>query len=146
MSARYDAAPVDKLQMRLAQQEKREQFHYLMRILPESMNAELRAEQQLRGEREGVGFYVGEVIGSTTGTSPQAPVHATRQRRPVAPRTPIQTGASLSSKAPTMACSAGDLSDQKHGWQGGTKTSGDATGHVASRERYAEAMGAHPDC
>ena len=52
MSTHHDATSVDRLQMRLAQQEPREQFHYLMRILPESMKAELRAEQQLQGERE----------------------------------------------------------------------------------------------
>ena len=37
-----------------------------MRVLPEGMKAELRAEQQLRGQREGVDFYVGEIISTTS--------------------------------------------------------------------------------
>ena len=60
---------VGRLQVRLSQQDPKEQVHYLMRILLPRLQMELQAEPSRRGQREKVDFYVGELIGKTLDAS-----------------------------------------------------------------------------
>ena len=67
----------------------------IMRVLPERMKAELRAEQQVRGQREGVDFYIGEIIGTASESiqQPSAPAMSPRAfvRREPPPSTEVTT-------------------------------------------------------
>ena len=72
MMTYHDVTSVRQVQKRLSTQEPKEQVHFLMRILPQRLREELRAEQQVRGERQGDPFYAGEVIGPPLTSGPCA--------------------------------------------------------------------------
>ena len=62
----HDLDLVQRLQQGLSEQDPKEQVRYLLRILPAVLREEFRAEQEQRGLREGLQFYVGEVIPSAS--------------------------------------------------------------------------------
>ena len=56
-----DKGLVLQLQSRLAQQQPREQVHFLLKALPPAMKDEYEKERADRGRLEGTSFYVGEI-------------------------------------------------------------------------------------
>ena len=90
------------------------------RVLPEGMKPELRAEQQLRGQRAGVDFYMGEIeiIGTTSTSLQQPPAHALRPPFLVRPEALLRTGATSRNVTRIGLCYKRYVRPKrKHGWQ-----------------------------
>ena len=62
MQQDFEMDMIIRLQSRLATMGPKEQVHYMLRILPERLQRMLQAEQAMRGSRENVAFYSGELI------------------------------------------------------------------------------------
>ena len=108
-----EAQSIAKLQRCLAEQEPREQVHYLMRILPEQLR------QRLRGQREGVDFYVGEIIG--TASEPRQPpaAHAEKASTSVRRNVLPPMGTTPAERHPHWPALQEICQSRRHGWQHG---------------------------
>ena len=120
MMVGHDLATVQGIQTKLSTQEPREQVHFLMRILPQRLRGELRAEQQTRGEREGVSFYAGEIIGPPA-PAPEQGATSKGSRTPGAPPDASPGAASAAATPAARHPQWQRLCDvclsRKHGWQ-----------------------------
>ena len=121
MMVGHDLATVQGIQTKLSTQGPREQVYFLMRILPPRLREELRAEQQRRGEREGVSVYAGEIIGPLT-PAPEQGTTSKGSRTPGALLIDASPGAESTATTPAARHPQWQrLCDvrlsREHGWQ-----------------------------
>ena len=90
MMANHGITALQRVQTKLSMQEPREQVHFLMGVFSPRLREELRAEQQVRGEREGDSFYAGEVIGPPVPETQTAPTGSSADAAP-RPNRPVST-------------------------------------------------------
>ena len=130
MQQDFEMDMIIRLQSRLATMGPKEQVHYMLRILPERLQRMLQAEQAMRGSRENVAFYTGELIEEKPDAHSALPA--------------TSSGVNRADRHPLWRALATLVQSRRHGWEPESTRTTIGPRRLANREEFLANCGPLP--